>query len=171
MFLKNTFIKRLASFLFETNETRPIQDIKSEITPTVEITPIIDVVKSAISDANETVLYTTPTDRDFYLTNASYSYFTVFEHDGAEGWLSIVVGGETVRVVSVPTIYQHYNNGSVDIPNTGGAFNTIFLGKRGILIDRGTQILLKHDGSEVGNIKNAGVICGYIASDRSGSGL
>jgi len=171
MFLKNTFIKRLASFLFETNETRPLQDIKNEITPTVEITPIIDVVKSVISDANSATIYTTPTDKDFFLTNASYSYFVLAQHDGAEGGVTVVVGGETVRIVSVPTIYSQHNDSGGLADNFGGAFNTIYLGKRGVLLDRGSQINVIHDGSAIGIIKNAGTICGYIASDRSGSGL
>jgi len=65
--LHSTHLKKVYSDNLETNSIQPVNLIASEVLqPTIEIKPTNNIIRHA--ESGETV-FTTPTDKDFFLTN------------------------------------------------------------------------------------------------------
>lgn len=135
-----------------------IFDLKGESTniiadfiqPIVPITRIINIIRNATgTNATSTVLYTTPSDKDFYLTNASLSLIKDATATSNISTITVVVEGVTQRIISIIgltlTAQAETNYKNFNIP---------------IKLDRNTAITITHS-TNVGNVSANGIIMGY----------
>lgn len=82
-------------------------DLPFVLTPVVPVTPIAKVATEAAATTTGTVgLFTTPSDKDFYLTNATLSYAKDATCDIATGniLLSATVNGVAVGIIRLAVI-------------------------------------------------------------------
>jgi len=157
-FLAHTWLKRLANGIFELHPTDTgIDHVNEEIQPVVEIQPYIDILRSVTSTST---VFTTPSDRDFYLTNINLTTNSDADVPG-DGTISLVVtpkqgAAQTITLIA-PQVATTATSGS-DTTNT---MNIIFP-FRGVLLARSSAI------SATISTAGCAVIAGYQASDRSG---
>lgn len=103
----------------------------------------------ANNSASATV-YTTPTDRDFYLCGAQLSYIKDATATSAYSRLNVSVDGAILSIIHIPQFTLTAGNGSVAI-NINPPLK----------VDRGTAISVVNS-TNVANVQTAGNIWGYI---------
>jgi len=151
MELHNSHIKKNASEIFETNAfDDSIQEVNNVITPVVSVEPTINVVRCTNST---TSIYTTPTDKDFYLTNIAMN--CAADNAGpTPGQVTIVF---TPRDGTAQT-FSLFTETSA----TGENSISIQFPMRGVLLAKGVVISATFSGGG-GHM----MIAGYLGSDRS----
>lgn len=158
MDLHNTAIKKNASFIFETNvNDKPIDEVIEKIQPTVEIQPYINIVRSRDSTG---AIYTTPTDKNFYLTG--YSFSAAAEVATATAYTSlnfVLADGTSVS----SAILLDGTDGVGALQGTNGQINETFP-FRGVLLQKNSAITLTLGAGH----SCVALISGYTDSDRSG---
>jgi len=126
------------------------EETYEQIMPTVEIYPIEDVYATAINNnLGSALIYTTPTDRDFYLTFASASTQKDAGSTTTRTYIYAQINGVTACILC--------GNGFLASTAGQGSASTR---SRGIKIDRGTSIYVGHDTASA-NCATYGVIRGY----------
>lgn len=126
--------------------------ISNQIVPVLisnpERTPNIIKQASAINSTSS-VIYTTPTDRDFYLTNVNIANIKDVTSTSALSYVACLVNGAPSIIVSV--------SGLTLTPSS--ASNTISF-PYPIKIDRGTQITV-NNSTNIANVSTTASIIGY----------
>lgn len=150
--LHNTAIKKDASTIFETNSLQPINfELETDIQPVVAVEPTL--ISRSLNVAG--TLFTTPSDRDFFLTSIAVSA----EIDPASG-----SGSSYIEYTNADGISALFGclvaSGVVDGGSTNS--NSIVFPKRGILLTKGSAITATSSAS--GAFFH---ITGYYGSDRS----
>ncbi|MEK9171058.1 MAG: hypothetical protein AAB789_01970 [Patescibacteria group bacterium] len=130
------------------------------ITPVIDINPnhnrILNVIKSTkLATSGQAVVYTTPTNQDFYLVTASLQSTDDVTSDNTETILAVKVGGTTELPILI------HKKPSVTLFRE---FSGIYLGPIGMKLDRGTTITLDNSFT-VGASTKAVVITGYIVNN------
>lgn len=140
----------------------------------VENTPLLDTSKiSLVSDVNPShnrfcdvavaatltngtsqTIYTTPTDKDFYLTSANCSVIKDVTSTSTDTTIVVTIGGSTTAVLRIAGITLTAQSGSMS-----QTFNTP------IKIDRGTGISLQNT-TNVANINAKGCITGFTVDGK-----
>lgn len=136
-------------------------DLPFTLTPVIPITPIARIVRWGNSDTTGAiVLYTTPSDKDFYLTSAHLAYSKNSACDIATGYINIqiTIGGVTQVVLasSILTLTAERDTATI-------TFSTP------IKCDRSTSISLSASSTTftVGAISRIGSITGYVENTLS----
>lgn len=146
----NTKLLRDASEILETNSIAPQQfAVPNTIQPVIEIEPFLDVFRASNVTAT---LFTTPADKDFYLTNIAISASDNAPITPATTTVSFTLRDGTA--VSFEVV--------INADATGGVANTMDFPKRGLLLAKNSAITC--------SIVSAGhaAIAGYRGSGRSG---
>lgn len=153
MDLHNSFIKKNASEIFETNAfDDSVSQVHNVVTPTVEVQPYINIVKSSNTNGAST-LYTTPSTYDFYLTNINLTC----ADDSNGPTLGQITISFTPR--GSPTVIYTING---DVAINGNCLTqSILFPMRGVLLEKSSNISLTISGSSYA------MIAGYTGSDRS----
>lgn len=120
----------------------------------IPINPIINIVRAASATTTSSgTIFTTPTDKDFYLTGVQFGFVKDAACDAANTTtpaVLITIDGVSVTVVRLPTITLTAQNQSVfvSLPTP-------------IKIDRGTTISIQSTSYTVGVFNRNAVIYGY----------
>lgn len=121
------------------------------IMPTIEVTTAEDVYASALNtNQGSALIYTTPTDRDFYLTFASVSTHKDVASTSTRSYIYAQINGATASILC----------GCGMIAATATKAEQSTHSERGIKIDRGTSIYVGHDTASAVCI-SFGVIRGF----------
>jgi len=125
------------------------------VMPVMEVNPkllkIANIVRSATAvNSTSSNMYTTPTDRDFYLTFANISVLKDVTSTSTETSIKVTIDGVLHRLISIAGISL--------TPQTLGTSQSFNIP---IKIDRGTAIMVTN-GTNVANINAWGNIAGYI---------
>jgi len=128
------------------------QYLTSQVVPVFEIEPkITNLMRTSSNTATgASTIYTTPADKDFYLTYYNLAFTKNAASDCTEVWLKAFIGGQNVIVCdfSVQTLTATSNSISCPLPYP-------------IKIDRGTAI--STNGSfTVGAMNKSGTVGGFI---------
>jgi len=135
-----------------------VEGVLDTIVPTVEIYPIEDVFASVIdNNLGSALIYTTPTDRDFYLTYASVATQKDAGSTTTRSYIYAQINGVAAAIIC----------GLGFLASTAGS-NSISTHSRGIKIDRGTSIYVGHDTASA-NCASYGVIRGYTQLTLEGN--
>lgn len=149
MFLHNTALGKWASNLFETNALRPLNfDLKTDVIPVVQIDPFLDIVRTA-NGSGTVNIYTTPTDKDFYLTNINMNT------TGDE----FTQGNIIITFTAYDGQQRQYSFGTTAQSST--CVQDIVFPKRGLLLAKNTNIIVQI--APLGGV----LIAGYLGSDRA----
>jgi hypothetical protein len=129
--------------------------LAEKVVPVMEVNPkllkIANIVRSATAvNSTSSNIYTTPTDRDFYLTFANISVLKDVTSTSTETSIKVTIDGILQRLISIAGISL--------TPQTLGTSQSFDIP---IKIDRGTGILVTN-GTNVANINAWGNIAGYI---------
>lgn len=120
------------------------------IVPVIPLNPRIDIVKSAsATNATNAIIFTTPIDKDFYLTHASLSVIKDATSTSIVSAITVTIDGV------VPSIIQ-----IAGITLTPQISQLVLCFNYPIKIDRGTQIRVTNS-TNVGNIRADGCISGF----------
>jgi hypothetical protein len=147
----NTYIKKLFSNNFETNALEPVNiELSKVVVPTVNLLPYNDVVRTIAATGT---IYTTPTDKDFFLTGFCLSmYGDTEEPFQGSAQISFITEDEITQTFWIKSIEN--GNGAYSISHT--------FPLRGVRLKKGSDISFTAPGS----LSNC-LINGYVASDRS----
>jgi hypothetical protein len=135
--------------------------LAEKVVPVMEVNPKLlrrcEIVRTnAASNATTATIYTTPTDKDFYLCGASLSVIKDVTSTSVVSAIAAPVGGgttDTRRILVISEISVTIQNGSV-----ATSFQTP------IKIDRGVTIVVTNS-TNVGNIRADGCIWGYLVEN------
>lgn len=156
MLVHNTAVKKNASEILETNAlSKPIQLISDIMVPIVDIQPKIDVFRATSGSGEVKTIYTTPTDKDFYLTGLS-----------VHAWgdtTGLTHGLVFVTITPKDTPAQMITLNTDESPGTANASAVLVLNfpMRGLLLEKGSAVSCDFDTT------GAVTMHGYIGSDRS----
>jgi hypothetical protein len=107
------------------------------------------VAEGTISNGTNNIIYTTPTDKDFFLTSAMLHSLKDVTSTSTSTLLGVVIAGASVNVLSIYGITLTVQDQIIS--------NTFF---DPIKIDRGSQITVK-TSTAVANVRARAVITGY----------
>lgn len=124
--------------------------VEDYIQPTVSVSPITNVLRhnSAINSTTATI-YSTPSDRDFFLTGASLSLIKDAGATSTGSSVKVVIDGNTRNLLTIISLTTTAQNDAIS-----QSFNKI-------KIDRGTDIVVTN-GSANANVSAIGIIEGFI---------
>lgn len=150
MIHNNTGISKFFYDLFKLKgESSPVF-VNDIISPVVDVSPKTTIVKSASAvNATSATIYTTPTDRDFYLTGAMLSTIKDVTAQSTGESIKVFIDGTQVNILTIISITLTVQTDSVSI-----SYDKIKL-------DRGSTIVVTN-GSGVANVSSNGIIFGYI---------
>lgn len=150
VFFRQSWLKRLWSEQLATNNSQvPDIQVPSIVQPTISIEPELNILRSATS---ATTLYTTPSDKDFYLTSISLS--------GSSNASATVTLTVTTFDNASRTINLQVSNGGVLNDSVNNSLNMIFP-MRGLKLARNSTVALSFNSSTA-----SANIAGYTAGDR-----
>lgn len=128
--------------------------LANAIVPVIDVNPkaykVANIIRSvANSTSGATTVYTTPTDRDFYLTNAYVSYMANATSDDVGVTLQSTAQGELAGIIGIRklALTAHSNNSEVVYPTP-------------LKLDRGVAIVFSTTFS-VGAVTREAGITGY----------
>jgi hypothetical protein len=140
----------------EDNKLTSLEAARSlKIVDTLQPVQIVDataetLIKGATALNGGYTLYTTPTDRDFYLTNAILAYEKDVTNAATSISMGCVINGAAVNIIILPTIALVAEKDSISI-----TFN------RPIKLDRNTTIAIGAS-NYTPNIRIGGTATGYL---------
>jgi hypothetical protein len=136
-------------FNFKQGDTIPA-DVGNMLVPTIPIERYCNIVKSGTnSNATSTTIYTTPSDKDFYLTAFSMSLIKDVNAAGVAFSLKIYVDAVQIAVLTISSLTLTVHSSQLNMAL-----------KYPIKVDKGTIISLTSN-SAVGNFIQACNIIGY----------
>ncbi len=108
----NTINKSMSdTFNLKGESTDEINDV---IVPVIVVEPKIDIIKNTVVvNATSGTVYTTPTDKDFFLTSASLSVAKDVTSTSTFTRLKIVVDGISLIILSIATMTLTVQNDSI----------------------------------------------------------
>ena len=126
--------------------------LAEKVVPTMETNPqllrVCNIVRSGTAVNTTATIYSTPTNKDFYLTSIELA------HDSGAGsgivWITVTIDGAAQIISRVPVPAA----AGLAVSNNGGVFP--------IKIDRGTNITIT---SDTAGVDAYGVIVGYTIDD------
>lgn len=133
-------------------------DMQNKIIPVYEIDkPICSVVKQASAQNGSAIVYTTPTDKDFYLTAFTFSLFKNATSDCATSNIYVTLGGQTciLHLFAGITLTAQDENIHVTLNYP-------------VKIDRGTNIVIANNANSVGTTVISGTVFGYLGDTLGG---
>lgn len=153
----NVALGKRVSEILETNVLAPLNiELNRTLQPIISIEPYIDIFKSTSGTG---AVYTTPTDKDFYLVGIYFSMESIL---AAPGFNNLAVIGKDGLTVNIRQYYGHaLDETSIRLqPCQDSIF--ISFPKRGFLCAKGSALTFTLTSS-------AGMcsIIGYTDSDRS----
>jgi len=130
-------------------------ELGKTVVPVMETNPkllrICDIIKYGVcSDSTVSAIYTTPADRDFYLTACSLSLIKDATAVSNISNLQVYIGGIAINVLAIAGITLTAQNGSMSL-----SFPTP------IKIDRDTAIAIRNSNA-TSTVNSVGTIIGYI---------
>jgi hypothetical protein len=149
--IHNTFLNRVFNELIETNALNPAYlSIGNQGIATIQLQPYIDVVRTSQEIGGNGTMYTTPTDKDFYLTNFHLTCYG----DGVS-----TQGTATLQFVTRDnhTIVQQLATSATGMDSNA---TSVIFPMRGVLLAKGSTIT-----SSV--VNGVILIAGYVGSGRS----
>jgi len=145
----NTFLKKIFSRKVETNSLEPLNiEVSKTIVPTLSLEPSVNIVKVISSTGG---IYTTPTDKDFYLT----------------GYVLQGINNSSTNTLGTATIQYQLENGDT-ISHTASSELDGLGSPTVIKVDFPKGCLLSKNITIAVTIANAGnvLIHGFTGSDR-----
>jgi len=148
--MKAAFSSATKTQVFE----QPNQVDNSRVIPIVDVTPrkykIANFVKrTTLTNASNATIYTTPADKDFYLTSAQLSIIKDVTATSIFTIITAVIGGATREILMLPGFTLTVQNQTTSIAYTIP-----------IKLDRNTNIAISHS-TNVANITGTACITGY----------
>lgn len=134
-------------------------EIEDRVQLVIDVNPFrnesCDIVasNSAINSTSQTI-YTTPTDKDFYICGAVISVIKDVTSTSIYSRIAGTIAGATVLLLSIPGLTLTIQQDSVSI-------NFSFP----IKIDAGTNILIENS-TNVGNVSSRGIIYGFTSDNK-----
>lgn len=142
-------------FNLKTGESTNI--INDVIIPNIPINPRVNIVQSnSAFNATSAVVYTTPSDKDFYITACNLSTFRDATATSTQAYLTVYIDGIMKTIMSISAITLTAGNGEM-----ASAF------PYPIKADRGTDIAVRNT-TAVGNVRTNAVIMGYTQETVKG---
>lgn len=142
--------------LFNLKTGDALGEIIPVITPVIPIVPRINIIKRASAlNATSATVYTTPTDKDFYLTNACLSVIKDVTSTSTSSTITAVVDGTTVNILEIASITLTVQE------------NTVSQKWDGLKLDRGSNINVTNS-TNVANIRASACIQGYTVETVKG---
>lgn len=128
----------------------PLSEVEDTPILVVPISPVANIVRRAsATNATSATIYTTPADKDFYLTSAQLATIKDVTSTSTDETISAIIGGTSTILLNIPSITLTVQTGATSI-----IFNPP------VLIDRNTAITVTN-GTNVATIKSTGCITGY----------
>ena len=135
-----------------------ISEIEQKFQPSIETNPLVVNISNIVRNLTRTTtgsgtIYTTPTDKDFYLVSASLSFIkdaTCDQATGTSAAVNVVIDGTTVSTVSTSGLTLTAQSGEVSL-SSGYP----------IKVDRGTTITIGGGAYTVGTLCRAATIQGF----------
>lgn len=153
----NFSIVEWAKRIFSSKHDFISDDIIPNIQPTIEITPIVNIVRNATrATTGAGSVFVTPTDKDFYLTYTSFSNQSDVVADNTSIDMRATINGAVRRLQDLSKLTTTAFSGNISI-NFMPA----------IKIDRGTNIQI-NTSFTVGASTTSGVIAGYTVETTEG---
>lgn len=153
----NTTIAEDAARILNTKSSDTLPSTMNILTPVIPITRYCNIVRrqEAINVLTATI-YTTPTDKDFYLTAATLSFIKDATSTSLSSTIRVVIEGITWQILSLAqlTLTAQSGNQSISFPFP-------------IKIDRGTNITVQNN-TNVANVATYGTIMGYTVETTKG---
>lgn len=112
-----------------------------------------NIIRNGVASNADATIYTTPSDKNFYLTGAQMSRIKDATSDNTYSYLRCTVNGKTEEIISFAGITL-----TAQIDNVGISFKPI-------LLDRGSTIRLIKVASSVGVNVQAGSIIGFVTEE------
>lgn len=125
-------------------------EVLGVITPVVPISPNPKIIKqnTATNSASETI-YTTPSDKDFYLVACSLAVIKDASATSTASWLQVYIEGIATAILKIPSITLTAQTGYMVLPLPYP-----------IKIDKNTAITI-NNGTAVANVLATGIIIGF----------
>ncbi len=135
-------------------QTNEVSDI---ISPVVIIKRSPDIIKKGTaSNATSGTAYTTPSDKDFYLTNVMLSVTKDVTATSAETAATVILNGITVSILSLSTL-------TLTAQNMSGSLNFA----NPVKVDRGTAIQVTNTTNQA-NVRAMINIVGFTTETTKG---
>lgn len=126
------------------------RNISNSIQPVFNVNPdrISNIIRGAVTTSFSAAIYTTPTDRDFYLVALTLSVSKNGTSTSTTSSINFTIDGaaQSAIVIAGLTATAQSESNTINFPFP-------------IKLDRGTQILISNGAA--GNINTAGAIIGY----------
>lgn len=153
----STAVQKFASDILESNSLQPqIFGIADNMQPTIAVEPYIDVVQVLNSAGT---IYTTPSDKEFFLTNIYLSGITTPSSTAGEVEITFTPSNGNARTIRMGVPNPGVGT-TVDIG--GEAHLSILFPLRGVKLQKNTTITLAFTVDSASSM-----IAGYLGSDRS----
>jgi hypothetical protein len=128
------------------------------VVPVIDVSPahnrVCEIVRAASAvNATSTTIYTTPTDKDFYLTAASISTIKDVTATSLASFIETNIGGAARQILYIIGLTLTVQSGQTSI-----SFPVP------IKIDRGVNIIIAHT-TNVANVSSRGLIYGYTVDN------
>lgn len=136
-------------FNFKSNEA-----IGAEVEGLLAVVPIQPIQRicrrGSAANATSVTIFTTPTDKDFYLTSAVLTVIKDVTSTSTSSAINVTIDGVAVQIIDIAGITLTVQNEAANITFAGD----------GIKVDRGTNITVTNS-SNVANIRASACIHGY----------
>lgn len=133
-------------------------ELADKVVPVMEVNPKLlrranIVRRSTASNATVATIYTTPSDKDFYLTGVAIAIIKDATSTSASSYISITIDGASQIFVHIPELTLTAQTGqmALSLPTP-------------IKVDRGTAITI-NNSTNVANISATGTIVGYTVEN------
>ena len=150
----NTSISKRATDMLNVRDGQFFDNnLGNKIVPVLEINrPVVNVLASnVVINGTSATIYTTPTDKDFYLTSAQLSVIKDATSTSTACTISATVGGVTTQILTIKCLTLTAQENSIS--------NSFYYP---IKIDRGTNIVVTST-TNVANVGATGNIQGYLS--------
>lgn len=150
---------RIKNYFIDILKLNPLQDVipdyvKGDVQPVAEVDkPYVTISRSSSTAATTSAsIYTTPADKDFYLTNFSISIIKNATCDLATGsyLMTAIIDGQTIQLVRLPMLTLTAQEASISVDLD-----------KPMKLDRNSIIGLSSASFTAGAFVRAGTIQGY----------
>ena len=149
----NTSISKQINDVFKPKGESMPSEVSDEVSLVYDITPMTEIVATAEATASTSAtIYTTPADRDFFITGFSISHIRDGTATALYFGITAVINGSTTFLVKIPIRSL--------LAVTTPPFGYVILPKP-LKIDRGTAISVVND-TNVAVVRSIATIYGYL---------